>query len=482
MIDTRREIRRFADIAFRETLKSRLFRFGVSLLFALLAAYVPAFEGLAPAARTTLFILLFAAGLWLSEAIPAFAVSFLIIALEIVMLGLLPENGRPWQGYLSAWASPLVFLFLAGFIMAKAAAKTKLDIWMAKKVLLLVGNRPENVMTGMIFVTFTLSMFISNTATAALIVAILFPVIGTMRPDNPYGKGLLLAVTMAANIGGMGTIIGTPPNAIAAGLLGAQAPTFVGWMALALPPAVLMVVAVRYLLLRRYPSNEAVINVEALHGIDHADDSTRTFSSAPTVPSWKKSVVVVTFAVTVLLWLTESLHPIPTAAVSFVPIVVFTMAGILEAEDVRSLNWDVIILIVGGLSLGAVVGSSGLDRWFARWFELHTFSLFVVIALFAYLVVVLSNFMSNTAAANIVLPLIAAVAVALGDSSPVMAVVTVALSASLAMCLPVSTPPNAIVFASGALKSRDFWLMGIVTGVLGPLLILGWIYYAPALF
>jgi len=476
MIDTRSDIRKFAEIAAPESRKDRLIRFAVSLILALLAAYLPAYEGLGSEGRTALFILIFAAGLWLSEAIPAFAVSFLIIALEIVLMGIVPKGEGGWERFLAPWSSPLVFLFLAGFIMARAASKTRLDVWMAKHVLFFVGNRPENIMTGMILVTFTLSMFISNTATAALIVTILFPILTTMRPDNPYKKGLLLAVTMAANIGGMGTIIGTPPNAIAAGLLGGQAPSFVGWMALALPPAVLLVAAMRFFLLWRYPSNEAAINLGVLHRVDHTDDTGREPAAVAGVPSWKKSVVVLTFAVTVLLWLTGPLHAAPTTVVSFIPIVIFTMFGILDADDIRALNWDVIILIVGGLSLGYAVGESGLDDFVAAWFAERKLPLLLLIPLFAYLVILLSNFMSNTAAANILLPLVAAVAVVLGEQSPVMAVVTVALSASLAMCLPVSTPPNAIVFASGALQSRDFLVMGLLTGLLGPLLILGWMY------
>jgi len=482
MIDTRRGIRKFADIGEPENRKDRLTRFAISLLVALAAAYIPVFEGLSPEGRTTLFILIFAAGLWLSEAIPAFAVSFLIITLEIVLLGLLPEGGREWESFLSPWASPLVFLFLAGFIMAQAASKTRLDIWMAKRVLFFIGNRPEEIMTGMILVTFSLSMFISNTATAALIVSILFPILATMQPDNPYKKGLLLAVTMAANIGGMGTIIGTPPNAIAAGLLGEDAPSFVGWMALALPPAIMMVVTLRYLLLKRYPSSEPQIDLGVLYGVDHTDDTSHILSAVPSVPSWKKSAVVLTFALTVLLWLTGPLHIIPTTVVSFLPIVVFTMLGILDVEDIRSLNWDVIILIVGGLSLGSAVGVSGLDDFIAARFASDALPLFAVIALFAYLVLIFSNFMSHTAAANILLPLVAAVTVVFGENNAVMAVVTVALSASLAMALPVSTPPNAIVFASGALQSRDFWFIGLISGVVGPLVILGWIYLISMLF
>lgn len=477
MIDSRQGIRQIADLETPDSGKVGLIRFAVALAVALLVAYLPTYTGLEDAGRTTLFILLFAAGLWLTEAIPAFAVSFLVIALEIVLLGF--SGVETWDYYLLPWSSPLVFLFLAGFFMAVAASKTRLDIWIAKKVLFWVGNRPENIMTGMILVTFTLSMFISNTATAALIVAILFPILATMHPDNPYKKGLLLSVTMAANVGGMGTIIGTPPNAIAAGLLGVQAPSFIGWMALALPPAILIVFGLRYLLLRRYPSTETSIDLNVLHGIDHSDDVS---SSRSLVPSWKKIAVIVTFASTILLWLTGPLHAIPTTVVSFLPIVAFTTLGILDADDIRSLNWDVIILIVGGLSLGHAVSVSGLDVWIAALFAETTLSALVLIPLFAYLVVALSNFMSNTAAANILLPLVAAVAVVLGDASSVMAVVTVALSASLAMALPVSTPPNAIVFASGALQSRDFWFIGMLSGIVGPLVILGWIYLASTVF
>ncbi|UFS61783.1 DASS family sodium-coupled anion symporter [Sulfurimonas sp. HSL-3221] len=480
MIDTRQGIRKFANLGGAENRADRLIRFAVSLIIALLAAYLPAYTGLGSEGRATFFILIFAAGLWLTEAIPAFAVSFLIIALEIVLLGLIP--GGEWEAFLSPWASPLVFLFLAGFIMASAASKTRLDIWIAKRVLFLVGNRPEHIMSGMILVTFTMSMFISNTATAALIVSILFPMLATMRPDNPYRKGLMLAVTMAANIGGMGTIIGTPPNAIAVGLLGTSAPSFVGWMMLALPPALLLVISLRYLLLKRYPSNEPLIDLGPLHGVDHTDDTSIVHATVPSVPSWKKSAVVLTFSLTIMLWLTGPLHHIPTTVVSFLPIVIFTMLGILEAEDIRALHWDVIILIIGGLSLGSAVSSSGLDDWIATLFAEQTLPLLLLVPIFAYLVVLLSNFMSNTAAANILLPLVAAVAVVIGNSSPMLAVVTVALSASLAMALPVSTPPNAIVFASGALKSRDFWLMGIVSGVLGPLVILGWIYLVSTFF
>lgn len=287
MIDSRHGIRKFADIDVADSLKGQLGRFVVALIAAVLIAYLPEYPGLGGEARATFFILLFAAGLWLSEAIPAFAVSFLIIILEIVMLGLAP--GHAWEPFLAPWASPLVFLFLAGFIMARAASKTHLDIWIAKRVLQLVGNRPTNIMTGMVLVTFTLSMFISNTATAALIVAILFPILSSMRQDNRYRIGLMLSVAMAANIGGMGTIIGTPPNAIAVGLLGAQAPSFIGWMALALPLVVVLVFALRALLLWRYPSNEPLIDLSALRPWTTPTTRVGRSSPSPGCPAGKKA-------------------------------------------------------------------------------------------------------------------------------------------------------------------------------------------------
>ena len=480
MLDSRRQIRKLLDFDFRHSSKQAGVKFTLSFLFAWSLAFIPEYAGLSPAGVSTLFILLFAASLWVSEAIPAFSVSLLIIALEIVLLGFpgfdFSSGDKAWESYLKPWSSPLVFLFLAGFIMAAAASKTKLDLWLAKKVLFFVGDRPKNVMTGLIVITFVLSMFVSNTATTAMMMAVLTPILAGMRSDNPMQIGILLAVTVAANIGGMGTIIGTPPNAIAVGILGSSAPSFVGWIMLALPPAVMLVILLRWLLLYLYPSNENRINIDGLRGVDHFDDSTTAFTHIPTVPSWKKIVVAGVFVLTITLWLTGPLHHIPTTVVSFLPVVIFTIFGIIDVEEIRMIRWDVIILIIGGLSLGQAVSQSGLAAWMAALIPLEGISFVVVVGLFAYAVVVISNFMSNTAASNIVLPLVMAVATGLLPESSQMAVVAVALSASFAMMLPVSTPPNAIVYSSGKIHSRDFLRVGLAVGLLGPVLTLSWLY------
>lgn len=479
MLDTRRHLRTLIHLDYKVHLPSTLFLFLASLLLAASAAWIPTYPGLSPQGHTTLFIMLFAAGLWVTEAIPAFAVSLLIIALEIVLLGFpgfdFAAGGHEWELYLKPWSSPLVFLFFAGFVMAAAASKTKLDLWVAKRVLFFTGGRPAGVMAGLVGVTFFFSMFVSNTATAAMMLAVLAPILTSMKEGNPFHKAVLLGVTLAANVGGMATIIGTPPNAIAVGILGANAPSFSGWMALALPPAAALVTLLGFLLYKLYPSNEARLDLEGLRNVEHFDDSTKNFTQVPTVPSWKKGVVVLVFALTVGLWLTAPIHHVPTAVVSLLPVVAFTIFGIIDVQEIQSIRWDVILLIVGGLALGTAVSQTGLADWFVHVAIPDHLPLFVLVLAFAYVVVAVSNFMSNTAAANILLPIVVAVAASMGPEAGTPAVVAVALSASLAMCLPVSTPPNAIVYASGYLSSADFLKLGLTAALFGPPIVLGWL-------
>lgn len=479
MLDTRRHLIRFFDSAFKLSNRFVFTSFTISFLIAVGITFIPDY-GINEDMRYTLFILIFAAGLWISEAIPAFAVSLLVIALEIVLLGFqdfdFQNSPKEWKVYLEPWSSPLIFLFLGGFIMAAAASKTKLDLWLAKKVLFLAGGRPHNIVTALIGITFLLSMFVSNTATAAMMMTVLLPVLNHIKNSNPFQKAVLLSVVIGANLGGMATIIGTPPNAIAVGILGENAPSFIGWMVLALPPALIVVVILRFLILKVYKSTESFIDIKVIKEVEHFDDSTKKFSKIPTVPSWKKNVTIAIFAITVLLWLTGPLHHIPTTVVSLVPIIGFTLFGILDADDICKIRWDVIILIIGGLSLGLAVSKTGLDMWIANLISTDGLSILWIMFIFSYLVVVISNFMSNTAASNIMLPIVIAIAVTISKESTDIAVIAVALSASFAMCLAVSTPPNAIVYSSKKIESKDFLVLGIVTALIGPLVVIGWLY------
>lgn len=476
MLDSRFYLKKIMNKKIRFSLKHAVTRFLLSFIFAFVISIVPEYTTLSSEATYMLFILTFSALLWMTEAIPAFAVAFLIIALEIVFLGFqdfnFDANSKEWTYFLKPWSSPLIFLFIAGFILAIAASKTKLDLWLAKKVLFYFGNSPYNILTGLMLITFTLSMFISNTATTAMMMTMLIPILKNMKENNPFQKGMLLGIVVAANIGGMGTIIGTPPNAIAIGILGDKAPSFIEWMAMALPPAILIVVIFGFIISKLYKSNENEINIEKIKKVSHYDDSTTTFTKIPTIPSWKKSLVILVFTTTILLWLTGPFHHIPTPVVSLLPIVVFTIFGIIDTEDIKEIRWDVIILIIGGLSLGLGVVKTGLDVWIGTHINLDGLNLFVIVSIFAFIVILVSNFMSNTAATNIMLPLVVALVSSLGDSVVSFMVISVALCASCAMILPVSTPPNAIAFSSGRLNSKDFILLGIFAAIIGPVFIL----------
>jgi solute carrier family 13 (sodium-dependent dicarboxylate transporter), member 2/3/5 len=485
LLDSRTQVKKFFNELYHISLQQAFIMFFLSLLLAVVVAFVPEYS-LSKEGVLTLFILVFAAGLWVSEAIPAFAVSLLVIALEIVLLGVsdfdFSSGSKEWEYYLKPWSSPLIFLFLAGFIMASAASKTKLDLWLAKKVLFVVGGKPKNIVSGLIAISYLLSMFISNTAMAAMMMTVLSPLLLHIKESNPFAKAMLLSVVVGANLGGMATIIGTPPNAIAVGVLGENAPSFLGWIGYAFVPSILVTIILRYIILKLYPSTESYIDLSSIQEVSHFDDSTKKFSKIPTVPSWKKIVTIALFSITILLWLSGPLHQIPTTVVSLIPIIGFTLFGILDGDDISKIRWDVIILIIGGLSLGLGVSKTGLDIWFATLINVQDMGIFLVVLIFAYVVVIISNFMSNTAATNIMLPIVVAVATTISQEGSLMAVLVVALSASFAMSLPVSTPPNAIVYASKKINAKDLLLLGVVTATIGPVIVLGWIYFISMFF
>ena len=446
----------------------------IGCLSAALAAtmYWPGLDELQPAPRRALFILLFATSLWVTGAIAAFAVGILVIALNIALLGN-PDEGvfaqtrKDWEQFVEILGHPLVWLFFGGFVLAAGMARTGLDRWIASRLLARLGDRPPAILGGIMIVTFTLSMFMSNTATTAMMVAMLAPLLAAIPSHDRFGSGLLLGTAVAANLGGMGSLIGTPPNAIAVGTLseipGATEITFLGWMMIGLPPALVLLLLSWFLITRFYPSDEDRLPMP--------DWEAGSEDPAAAVPRWQTIVVASTLLITVGLWMTAQWHGLPTAVVSFVPIVVFTTTGLLGANDIRGLNYDVLFLLAGGLALGQVVSGTGLSTWIVERLPVEGLGVAAIALLVSYITVLLSNFMSNTAAANIVIPL--CVTMAVGAEARVA--VPIALSASAAMCLPIATPPNALVFATNRCRSGDFIKMGLLIGGITPLLVVMWI-------
>ncbi len=416
-------------------------------------------------ASQALFILVLAVLLWVTEVVPAFAVGILVIALNVALLGKPAQADGHWEQYVQVLGHPLIWLFFGGFVLAAGMEHCGLDRRLALGLLRRVGGRYRNVMLGTMITTFVLSMFMSNTAATAMMMAVLAPVLHQYGTDSKAGKGLLLGIAVAANLGGMGSLIGTPPNAIAVAALGKLDPpqviTFLDWMMVGLPPAMGSMLLIWGLLLWMYPEPGYEIQLDA--------PASESELSEPA--TWEFLVVSGSLLATVGLWLTSSWHGIPTAAVSFLPIVMLTSTGVLSAKDIRGLNYDVLFLMAGGIALGNAVTTTGLSNWIVAKLPVEFLGPVGLAFLMAYVTVMLSNFMSNTAASNILIPLV--VTMAAGSEATVA--IAVAIAASSAMCLPVATPPNAMVFATGWLKTWDLVRVGLVVGLITPAIGLAWL-------
>ncbi len=449
-----------------------------------------------------LFILVVAALLWVTEAAPAFAVGILVIALEVLLLArpgsTLAVKGQEWEAYAAVLGHPLIWLFFGGFVLAAGTARTGLDRWLAVQALARFGTKPASLLAGVMCVTFGFSMFMSNTATTALMVALLAPVLRSIGADDPFRKALLLGTAIAANVGGMGSLIGTPPNAIAAGALAeipGQGIDFLEWLAFGLPPASLLSITGWLFILKRYPATVTCIDIRELLSDDdttapqsptgddnEAERPAREASidaqapagdeeTPPDVPRWRRWVVTATGLCTVLLWMTSTWHHSPTAVVSLLPIVVFTTTSVLRPTEIRGLPWDVLFLLAGGLALGDAIKNTGLADWLVAAVPLSGLGPIALALGLGYVCTVLSNFMSNTAAANVLIP----IAISLASGFEARVALPLALAASAAMCLPIATPPNALVFSTGKVGSDDFLRPGLLIGALAPALGVLWV-------
>lgn len=428
--------------------------------------------GLPSEERAVLFLFLLAVGLWVTEAVPAFAVGLLIMGYLVFALGTSLLHPEPWDvaPYLNTWSSPVIWLMLGGFFMAEGLNRTGLDRRLLALALRPAGTRPSRVLLAVMLTSAVASMFISNTSTTVLMIGAVLPLVRQAGSDEPFVKGLLIAIPLAASIGGMGTIIGSAPNAIAVGVAAGYGETinFVGWMLLGAPVAMALVVTAWLLLSKRYPARMQELDL----GMDT--------KAAPELPGKRDRLIVTGVTVaTVGLWMTTPLHGIHVAAISLIPIVGLTMTQVLGAAQVRGLPWDTLMLVAGGLSLGAAVVDTGLAVRLASWLEFLTFfdTDLLVFAALALVTVALSNFMSNTATISLILP----VAVALVPGREVEMCVILGLSASCALLLPVSTPPNAVAYSTGEIRTRDLRPGGLLIGLLGPALIIAWVLIVASL-
>lgn len=422
-------------------------------------------------------IFVLAAALWATEALPLFATGLLVIGLEVVLLanpggwpglGFAGPVSPSYQAIIAVVADPVLLLFFGGFLLARAAVKEGVDAAMAGLVLRPFGSRPAIVLLGVMLVTGLFSMWMSNTATAAMMIALVGPMLRELPPGERFRKALVLAVAFAANIGGMGTPIGSPPNAVAVGFLreAGHPITFVQWMLMAVPLMLGLLVLTWGLLWlthgARDPSLRLATTRQPLRG--------------------RGVYVVIVFIATVGLWLAEPLHGLPASVVALLPAIAFTATGILGAGDVDRLEWNVLILIAGGIALGVGMQLTGLDRAIVAAIaapgDIGAGLGVRMILLIVGATLLLSTFMSNTAAANLLLPVGVSLASVASSSPPgevsgagVRIAVAIALTASVGMALPISTPPNAIAYARGEITARDMIVPGAVIGIIAALLV-----------
>ncbi len=461
---------------------------GAAVLAGLVLAPGP--DGLDAAAWRTAAVGLAMAVWWMTEALPIAATSLVpLVAFPVLGVGTISETAAPY-------ASPIVLLFLGGFLLAKGMERWGLHRRVALSILDRVGGAPSRVLAGFVATAGVLSMGISNTATAVMMLPIAASAAATLREDGPPGPfdaTLLLGVAYACSVGGMATLIGTPTNALLAGFVAETAGvdlSFAGWLAIGLPFS-LVGLGVIVAVLRRVPHTVEPATPERQAAFA---GWVRTARAALGPASAAEVRVGVVFASVAVLWSTRPLWDgaVPGASDAGIALlgalVLFAApAGrgapgerLLDWPTAVTIPWGVLLLFGGGLSLAAAVDGSGLAVWIGeRLSGVATLPPLLVVAAVVATVVLLTELTSNTATAAAFLPVLAALPFA-GD--PFVLLVATTFAASCAFMLPVATPPNAIVFGSGHVSTGQMLRAGAVLNAVFVVLVTAWCAFAvPAL-
>ena len=376
----------------------------------------------------------------------------------------------PFKDIMGCFANPTIMLFIGGFVLAIGLTKVKLDVALARILLKPFGTRSEIVLLGFILVTAIFSAFVSNTATAAMMLAFLTPVLRSLPADGKGRIALALAIPVGANLGGMMTPIGTPPNMIALDYLTSigQSISFVDWT-IKMAPFVILLLVLAWLLLRvLFPFKQKNIKIE-IEGDIKWDFKT-----------WS---VVAAFAITIFMWMFGTdLWNIDTNVVAMIPIAIFCATGILTRRDLEEINWSVLWMVAGGFALGVALNykdaySPSLSSLIVESVPFGNFSPIMVMVLAGLICFGFSNFISHSAATSLLVPVLGVVASGLGTAldgvgGPQAMLVGIAIASSVSMILPISTPPNAIAHSTGFIEQKDMMKVGIIVGIMG--LVLGY--------
>ncbi|RXT07216.1 DASS family sodium-coupled anion symporter [Ammoniphilus sp. CFH 90114] len=405
--------------------------------------------------RVTLAIFVIAVILWVTEWIPLFLTSLLVLFLEAILLTderLL--GGNSLTLFFEPFFSPIITLFLGGFALSHAIHKYEIDRMLAYWILKRSKGIPDRMVTFFLLSSAAMSMWISNTATTLLLMILVLPI---LKPygGNPFSKSILLAITVGSTVGGMATPIGTPPNAIAMYTFMKQGVTQVSfslWFLLAIPLCLLVLFVARMGLEVFYPTN---------------DMTPISLPKQKPKPKGRVSAVITSiFLLTVGLWLMTPIQQIPDGVVALVPFILLYLTKILEPQDLKHMGWDTLLLVGGGMSLGVAIKESGLAKYILEQLLLMEISPSALVLSLVILSLVVSTFISNTVATSLIIPLAISF-----DTNLIVTVTMIVLSSSLALALPISSPSNAIIFSSGYVRSWDMIKIGGLVSIFGFLIL-----------
>ncbi|MEL0629576.1 DASS family sodium-coupled anion symporter [Psychromonas aquatilis] len=452
------------------------------LILLITLVFPPPLEGLSVAAWHTVGLATFMAVWWVSEAAPIPVTAFLPIILS-PLLGIVTIKEAT-----AAYANPLIFLFLGGFLLSIAMEKWNLHKRIALLSMLTVGNKPAHQVGGLMLVTAFLSMWMSNTATAVMMLPIGMSIIGIVcgekRDKNPqFASALLLGIAYAASIGGLATLIGTPPNALLAAYLSTSYDIELGfgeWMIVGLPLSIIML-TFTWVWLTKFAYK--------LPNTQEGDANTllgQQLKSLGKLSKGEKWVAVI-FLSAAVSWIFRPLLvkvtglPINDTGIAIfaalllfvIPVNLKKQEFVMDWESTKNLPWGILLLFGGGLSLAAQIKSSGLADFIGDSLaSTGTLPIIVVMLIITAAIIFLTEVTSNTATAAGFLPLLGPIAIAMGES-PTMLAIPAALAASCAFMMPVATPPNSIVFASGQLRIKEMMRAGFVLNIVGIFFITG---------
>ncbi|MBY7144674.1 DASS family sodium-coupled anion symporter [Virgibacillus sp. NKC19-3] len=454
------------------------------LLF-LILYFFPMLTGLDDAPRAVLAVTAWVASWWVTEAIP-------IPATSLLPIFLLPITGGAEENTATmAYGDPIVFMYMGGFTIALAIEKWNLHKRIAMTIIAMIGTSSQQIILGVIISTALLSMWISNAATALMMLPIALALITEVKNNqfmdeaslNKFAKGLLLTVAYSASIGGLATLIGSVPNAVFAGVASStldQTVTFTDWFLFGFPITIVLLVFL-YVYITR-------IQFKVTQKGNISDDFARNQLRQLGTMSFEEKAVLTIFSITGVLWISSGFLPeglrLTDTSISIIGASAMFLlpsrqekGNLMQWKDMKELPWGLLLLFGGGLSLAAAFEESGLTEWFGEILgSLEALPYVLLLIVLAAIVLFMTEIMSNTAMANMLIPISIGLALGIGiEPYSIMAVV--ALTASCAFMLPISTPPNAAVFSSDYLTIDDMVKAGFWMNIIAIIVIVGFVYF-----